>query len=482
MSGTEFNGLCDMNTNPHGRRLTSGIGRMIAIPAIVVVSLASPAAGQATRDGALHRAIGSPDDFRLSGSVRARMEGIDGRFRPDAASSDQLLSLRTTIFAEYDTGPVRIGAELHDARGYLQRDDSSADTGVVNALELSQYYVGFDLGSSLGRDSETRITAGRMTMALGSSRLISRQNFRNSTNAYTGIRLERTAPDGRRFVAFWTMPNVRLPSDDDAILANRPRWDRETTDVQLFGVFNAVPVAQAISLETYAYTLVERDAPGFETANRRLLTPGLRIKRAPQDGHVDYEVEAMAQFGSARASRAVTDTTDRDVRAYGLHGEIGYRWNGAWKPRIVGFGDYYSGDRDGGAITRFDPLYSARRFELGPTGLFGAASRSNLVSAGFRAEAKPTGRLDLTGNIRLLRLDSATDSFAMTGVRDRSGRSGRDVGHQFEAQLRYQLVPDVALLDIGFAHIAKGRFLAAAPNSPGTGDTDYGYGAVTVNF
>lgn len=439
------------------------------------------AQAQITEDGALHEAIGSPDNLHISGSFRPRIEVIDGQFRPDAAKSDQLLSLRTTLFGEYNVGPIRIGAEFHDARGYFQDRKSSADTGVVNALEFSQYDVRVDLDDALGEQSDTRITAGRMTMALGSARLVSRQGFRNSMNAYTGFRLERTAPGGRRFVAFWSMPNVRVPTDTSGIFANRPQWDRATTDLQLFGAFNAQPITDDLMLETYAYGLIERDGTGAGNSKRQLASPGVRLKRAPKDGGIDFEVEAMAQFGKATEGQAMAGMT-RKIRAYGLHGDVGYRWAGGWKPRIAAVFDYYSGNRDDGKVGRFDFLYGGRRFEFGPTALFGPVSRSNLISPGIRIEAEPAKRLSLMSNIRLLTLASATDSFGLTGVRDPAGGSGRDAGAQVEAQLRFQLIPGIALLDIGYARLFKGSFLRQAPNAPDTGDTNYGYADITFTF
>lgn len=448
----------------------------------LVLLCAAPATAQITQDDALHQAVGAPADLHLSGSVRARIEVIEDQFRPEAAESDALISLRTTLFAEYQKGPIRVGAEFQDARGYLQKSNSSADTGVVNALEFSQYYIGFDLGAALGSGSETRVTAGRQTMALGSSRLVSRQGFRNSMNSYAGVRLERATAAGGRFVAFWMMPNIRLPADTTSILANDPQWDRETTDLQLFGAFNARPIGKGVLLEAYAYGLAERDAPGFETSDRRIVTPGLRLKRTPEGTGIDFEIEAMAQFGTARASRSATDVTDRKVRAYGFHGELGYRWAGGLKPRVTGFLDYYTGDRGAGALNRFDSLYGGRRFEFGPTALFGPVSRANLVSPGVRVEASVGKRLSLMSNYRLLWLDSATDSFAATGVRDSSGRSGRNAGQQFEAQLRYQLVPKIATLEMGYARLFKGPFLQNAPNAPSTGDTEYAYADITFAF
>ena len=450
--------------------------------ALLALCAASSAAAQESAQGPLHEALGLPDNLKVSGSFRARIEAIDGQFRPATATADQLVSLRTTLAAEYDGGPWRIGAEFHDARGYIQEEDSSADTGVVNTLELSQYYVGLDLGDKLGAGGDSQITLGRMTMALGSSRLVSRQGFRNSINSYTGVRLDHTSERGLKFVAFWTMPNVRLPADRSSILENEPQWDRETTDVQLFGAFSSEPLSEQMSLETYAYGLLERDAPGFETADRRLVTPGVRLRSAPRPGKVDFEVEAIAQFGSAHASRSPADVTRRSVRAYGLHGEVGYLWETDWAPRTSVFFDYYTGDRGGDALGRFDSLYGGRRFEFGPTALFGPVSRSNLVSPGLRMDASPRNRLNLMGNFRLLRLDSSSDSFGLTGVRDASGGSGRDAGGQLEVQVRYEVVPKIAFLEVGYARLLKGRFLREAPSAPLTGDTNYGYADVTFRF
>lgn len=452
--------------------------------ALLLVALLAPASAvaQVSGDGLLHEAVGSPEELRLSGSLRARIEAIDGQFRPAVATSDQLLTLRTTLFAEYDSGPVRIGAEFHDARGYLQSRNSSVDSGTVNALEFSQYYLGADLGDALGENSDSRLTVGRMTMALGSSRLVSRQGFRNAMNSYTGVRFERTSADGGRVVAFWTMPAVRLPLDAAGIRGNRVKWDRESTGVQLFGFFGSLPLDKATTVEVYGYGLRENDRDDFQTADRRLFTPGARLRRMPSGGGPEFEVEAMAQVGTARRTRSAADTADVPVRAFGFHGEAGYRWAGGWKPRITAFLDYYTGDRGGKTMGRFDFLYGGRRFEVGPTALYGPVSRSNLVSPGVRLEANPTTRLTFNGHYRRLRLDSASDSFGLTGVRDPAGLSGHNAGHQVEGQLRYQLIPKIALLDIGLARLFKGSFLRNAPNAPDTGDTTYGYADLTFTF
>jgi hypothetical protein len=79
----------------------------------------------------------------------------------------------------------------------------------------------------------------------------------------------------------------------------------------------------------------------------------------------------------------------------------------------------------------------------------------------------------------VLRLASATDAFASTGVRDRSGVAGRDAGHQIDARIRAWVVPGFARLDLGVSHLIAGRFFDDAPNGTHAGDTTYFYADVT---
>jgi hypothetical protein len=442
-----------------------------------VALLAAPAVhAQEKTETPLHAAVGAPDNLKLSGTFRAQIEGIDEQFRPNAARDDRLLTFRTTIAAEYDTGPVRFGAELWDARGYLEERDSSTGTSEVNALELVQAYVGLDL------NSDTTLDAGRMTLDIGSRRLVSRQNFRNTTNAFTGVHLHHEQEGGSRFDAFWTMPQMRLPSDRDGVLSNHVVFDRETDDLQFFGASYEIPVGSNLRLEAFTYGLVERDAPQYLTANRHLATPGVRLHRKPAKRVLDLDLEYEGQIGKARASTNPADLVDRRVRAWAGHAEIGYTFGSAWQPRVAVLYDQGSGNGSSDHIGRFDTLYGARSFELNPTSLYGVLARSNAMTPGVRVEAKPRNRWDGFAMYRALWLASATDAFGASSVRDPSGQSGRFAGQQVEGRVRYWIVPRIAQIDAGAAILFKGRFLRDAPNAPTTGNTRYGYLSFNLNF
>lgn len=463
---------------------------VIAAPALAQTSAGVPrSTGKSDRtkpkaDGTpLHDAIGAPDNFKLTGSFRARIEAIDGQYRPGFATSDRLLSFRTTLFAEYDAGPVRFGGELFDSRAYLAEPDTSTTTGEVNALELVQAYVGLDLEDGLGSGSTTLVTAGRMTMSVGSNRLISRQNFRNTTNAYTGVRMERTGAKGDYLTAFWVLPQIRLPFDAQGIRDNKVEWDRESDDFQLYGALYRAPLPiDGAVIEVYGYGLNERDTPRVRTANRHLFSPGIRAFRAPKTGRTDFDIELIGQRGRAHASSDPTDRTRRKVAAWFAHAEVGRRFDAAWTPRVSAVFDYATGNDRGHGIGRFDTLFGARRGEFGPTGLYGPITRSNLVSPGLRLQVQPGPDSDGFVMYRPLWLDSATDSFGLTGVRDPAGSSGRFAGQQVEFRAGHWLVPRILRLEVGYARLFKGRFLKAAPNAPSTGDTDYGYLDLSVEF
>lgn len=465
------------------RGLPTPCNRHQAIRGTAALAIAMLAAqgGAAWAKAPLHDALGAPEKLTIEGSIRSRVEVIDGQFRPNAAEDDFLWSLKTTLHAEYDSGPLRIGGELWDARGYGQKKISSAGTGEVNALELVQAYVGVDVG--LGDATAAALTAGRFTMDVGSRRLVARQTFRNTSNAFTGVNLVLTGKGGDAVKLFWTMPQIRLPDAKAAIRDNKGEWDHESDALQFFGGSVAKGGVLGGTLEAYSYGLREKDSADRATRNRRLTTQGIRAYRKPAAGAVDYDVEGAYQYGETRASAAATDHTDLDVSAYFIHAELGHTWAKGWRPRASVDFDLGSGDKAGSrSYNRFDTLYGSRRSDFGPTGLYGPGSRSNMVSGGVRLELKPAKTTDVMAMYRALWLDSKTDAFANTGVKDAAGVAGRFAGHQFEMRVRHWLVPDMVRIDTGLAYFAKRRFLTDAANAPQTGDTRYGYFDLSLAF
>src|SRR5687768_914265 len=125
----------------------------------------------------LQAAIGSPEDLKVSGSVRVRYETLDGQPRAGFRAEDEQLALRSTLFAEYDPGVIRIGGELYDSRAWLDEPGSAISANEVNTFELVQAYIAADFDDVFGNGSKLGLQTGRFTLNLGSRRLVAADDY-----------------------------------------------------------------------------------------------------------------------------------------------------------------------------------------------------------------------------------------------------------------------------------------------------------------
>lgn len=447
--------------------------------AAVTVAMAAPTRAEPLT---LQAAIGDPEGLKLSGSARLRYEVLDGQPRVGLPAEDEQLALRTTLFAEYDAGTVRIGGELYDSRAWFHTPGDALTPNEVNALELVQAYAAADFDAPFGKGSKLGLQAGRFVLNLGSRRLVAADDYRNTTNGYTGVRADVRTSGGLEATAIYVLPQIRLPDDRASLEANRSAWDRESFDLQLWGGYLARPKTIAgATVEIGYFGLFERDWAAHPTRNRDLDSFSARVIRNPAVGKADFELEGIYQTGRIRTSTAATAPV-QEVRASFIHADAGYSFPGKSKLRLSLEYDRASGDKAGGSYGRFDTLFGMRRADLAPAGIYAAIGRANIETVGLRAEVAPHPRWDAFAVYRAMWLAERTDSFSTTGVRDASGASGRFAGHQIEARLRYWLVKDVLRAEVNAVYLAKGRFLRDAPNAPATGETRYLTTGLTATF
>lgn len=399
----------------------------------------------------------------MSAEQRTRFEHLGSDYRANATGDATGLSLRTLLAAQVGRGGVRVSLELEDSRAYAS-DGAPLNTTDVDALELLQASMTLRREGMFSPGDVAFLRLGRFTMNVGSRRLVARSVFRNTINAFTGLELLRaTASDSLRLFA--VLPVTRRPSDPVDLANNRIRMDREDDKALLWGAaYESAGVGGDVRLEAYVVGLVEANHAGDPSLSRRLVTPGVRMLRSPAPGRLDFELEAMLQVGTSRATADSADARDLAHRAFAGHASAGYRFRGRWAPHVALQYDYASGDRDPGdeANNRFDPLFGARAFELNASGFYGPFARSNISSPGIRAEASPNARLRLMAAYRLYWLASARDAWTAAKVRDASGRSGDFVGRQLEARMRVSLLPGRLTLDVGGAHLSPGMFARTA--------------------
>lgn len=402
--------------------------------------------------------------MNIAGAVRVRPGLVDGQVRPGTARSEAVLELRTILNGTVTSGPVTFFAELRDSRAYGKPDDSVLVAGDVNAFEPVQLKVSLDLGALAGETTTFRLTLGRTGLDIGSRRLVALGDYRNAAVFFTGVNAVLETRGGTDIDLFWAMPQTRRPDDRAAVLANRPALDRERLAQQIFGLSVLAPVGRrGVELGFTAVGLRERDRPGFETRDRRLWTLGPRLLKLPAQGALDFDVEAYLQGGEA----APVDDPRGDavpVRAGMVRAVLGYGFHGPLAPRLALEFDHVSGDSPGGRYGRFDQLFGARRFEYGPSSIYGVLGRANLTSPGLRFTFEERGGADGWIIARGLWAASATDFFSTTGVRDPDGASGRFAGVQVDSRLRVWLVPRTLRADLNVTGLARrGVLEGAAP-------------------
>jgi len=424
----------------------------VAILAFVSAT-AAPALAQ-DKPWKLQEAVGAPDALKLSGSFRARYETLDNTFRA-GDDSDNLISLRTLIFAEYDTGQYRIGGELQDSRAYRAHANGPISANEVNTFEPIQAYVARDFTAPFGAGSEASLLFGRTTLNLGSRRLVAADDFRNATNGYTGLRFDAKTADGFATTLIYMLPQVRLPEDKASVLNNEFHLDKESFDQVIWGGVASKSLGKGRPLlEASFYGFDEKDAPGRATRDREFFTAGLRIIKDPAVGAFDYEAEVMHQWGDISASTAA-NAVALDVSAQFYHLDAGYSFEGAGKVRASVEYDYASGEDANASYGRFDTLFGMRSADFGPSGIYAAIGRTNLETIGVRLEANPTKRLNAHITYRSLWAASETDSFSTTGVRAPAGYNDDHAGEQIETRIRYWLIPEEVRVDLNGVLLLK---------------------------
>ncbi len=460
------------------------IGLFLRLLVLTQIIFVHPLAAHGADPWAVENWARLPEWLKISGQTRARYESIDRLFRPGVSGSDQAWVFRNLIQADLNLKPISFTGEILDARQVGMDGGSPIGTDDVNTLEVLQAFVHWKSGLTIDDQPVFQIKAGRQTLNLGSRRLIARNRFRNTINAFNGIHAEWNPARRWNSQAFVFVPQQREPSDVESLLDNEIQLDRENLNVWIPGV--AVRFSEGrwnTEMEGYVIGVIEEDSSQYMTRNRRQGTGGVRWFRAPSTGKFDFEIETILQAGTSRATAARSDRSDLNHLAYMLHFHGGYTLNLSWTPRIALHYDEASGDRDpnDNSNNRFDTLYGARRFEFGPSGILGAFARSNIRSPGVRMQLRPLRNVSFTTTGRYYWLASSRDSWTATGWRNASGTSGRDIGAQLEWSLSWKPLNNSLQIQTGGAQHWFGDYLQHM-NPSGPRRSYYQFFQVSANF
>lgn len=414
----------------------------------------------------LKHMLNTPEWLDLGVDHRTRYENMTHPFRRGESGTDEQIPQRTRVRLGLNGGPFRFLVEYQDSRSQLHEPGEFRNNTTVNQNDIQQLFVSATSQNFFATGLRANVHLGRINMDMGRRRLVARNDFRNTTNAFDGAHFMLSRAKTWSLRAFITKPVVRelTALDEPYAQAGSLFW----------GTYYANQQVSWLQMDLYYFGLQDQNTSANQ---RKFSTFGLRLFKSPRVGEFDYEIESDWQTG--RRGR-------REHFAHFQHVEAGYTINGPWQPRFVALYDYASGtaNPNGNYDQTFDTLFGARRWELVPTGIFGPFFRSNITGPGAQLFVQPRPGVRLYLKYRAWYLAQERDQWVGSGLQDRTGNAGSFLGQDIELQLRWQVSLNFEL-EAGYDHLFKGSYietLARVPGNPAADDTDYFYLQTRMRF
>ncbi len=409
-----------------------------------------------------------PDWLNFEFEQQTRMQNLEGQFRAGLDGSDQTLEWRHLLKMEAEFKNFIFTGELADMRTYFSDSATPLDGTITNPLDILQLNLTVPLRDVFSEGDEGFFKIGRFTMDQGARRLVARNRYRNTINAFSGIHAMLEKGD-MSVELFYSLPTVRRFSGDP--LDNKPLLDNEPGN-QIFwgGIYTARLAKIPDMFELYVYGLDEnRDQPANQRLN--ILTAGARFFRRPQLSRWHYEIDNLIQFGDAPALDVLSPLRKHQARF--THLELGYSFDATWRPQLSFIYDYASGDKNpmDGDNNSFDSLYGVPRPEYGPTGTYRAFVRNNIDTPGLLLNLAPRENIDAFVKLQRYSLAAEAQGWKTTRYRH-PGSLGEDyVGTQLETRLRLHVWDGKLTLEGGYTWLNAGTYMDLV----GKGDSHYSY-------
>lgn len=368
--------------------------------------------------------------------LRERFEYRRNDLRRPSQQTDTPLLQRTRLYVGVKEllDPLRFAVEVQDSRRWSS--DYPADDRDNNPLDFVQGYGELHFKDALGKDAPLRLRYGRMAFEVLDRRLIARNEWRNTTNAFHGFRAlvgqQKNVWDAD---AFALQPIRRNPHDMD------DRIDR----LWMFGgIFSWRKWSDMATIQPFYLNLRQDQVSTAQTRN--IHSPGLRVYGVIPGTAWDFDTSAVCQFGSDGGRRH---------EAYAGLAELGYTFTHAWKPRLSANYGFATGDElpTGQRSERFERFFGFAR----PWSNNDYFQWENIHAPKLRLEVAPSKELRADAGLNAYWLDSRTDRWNAAGLRDATGRRGAFLGAEFDGRVRYKLHP---LVDstVGYAYFNPGEF------------------------
>ena len=417
------------------------------------------------------------NDFRRGARRQERTRQIDDARGSITLDEPILLRTRAYIGIKNILDPFRFALEIQDSRtnrgGYIHE----FETRDTNDLHILQGYLELNFKETffgkdpLGNDRPIWIRAGRHAWEAGDRRLIARNEWRNTTNNFYGLRANIGDKKNDWQLELHAVNPVQRVADGE---------DKTDKSQEFYGaILNYRGWSDIVTFEP-SYFLLKQDgnkvtlnaATGLQqsTANRvdrEIHTALFRAYGVIPSTQFDFDGAYNKQWG--KVQREVTFNqadyieVDHDAHAYNI--EIGYNVKHPWKPRVSTFYGMATGDRgqsnDTTPMERFERLFGFARPWSNDDYIQMENIRTNKVRLEFDPKISFLDNVKVDTGFSWYRLDSATDRWNAGGdVRDASGQSGRDLGKEYDLRVRFP-INQYASLNLGYAYFWGGNFVTS---------------------
>ncbi len=330
-----------------------------------------------------------------------------------------------------------------------------------NRWDLHQLF--FDL-RVLGEENPLTLRVGRQELSYGNQRLVSAFDWGNVRRRFDGVKLCAHL-DRWDFDLWYVKP----------VLVQRKQSDRYNEDIDFYGAYVTYKGIPRHGIEVYLFVIDDignARNPNGKPGDRNTYTLGSRFWG--KTAGFDYESEIAGQWGH---------WAGHAVEAWSVALDGGYTFDKmTWAPRIgTGF-DWATGDRNPAdrQVGTFDQLYPLGHKYFGFLDLVG---RQNITAANVNLSAWPVPKKVKTGiwyHAFFLshERDALYNAGGGAGRRDRTGRSGKEIGHEVDVTVSWKIDRHSNIL-LGWSHLWDGDFIVdTGPDQ----DVDFFYVQYSMKF
>jgi hypothetical protein len=399
-------------------------------------------------------------DIGLDYRLRAEYRDDDIRRATDGLDEPFLHRTRAYLGIHDVLDPFRFAIEMQDSRrynGHYERDNRDFNEFELIRLQAELFFDEVLPSDPRGNKRPISLRYGIQNFEFLDRRLLSNNQWRNTANTFLGFRgaIGQDSND-------WSLDLLAV----QPLERKKYGWDEPIEGRWLYGLIGHWRGLENITVEPFYLALDQHQTT--DATDRTVHSPGIRAYGILGRTGFDYDTSFIKQFGH---------NGNQNIDAWGGTVEVGYRFNQPWKPRLSAFYGYASGDKNPNDNTdnRFERFYGFSR----PWSASDYIVYENTSASKLRIELTPTDKLRIDFGYSWYCLASATDRYSIANnARDKTGRSGNSIGHEFDIRARWQISKKFEAI-LGYAHFTASDFTRKVVRP---GGTDFAYLELNIAF